>query len=303
LPAQNPSTASLFQQTLESLPDGVLLISSEKEVIYANKAFLALWKVPTTLLSHWDRATLLEHVSNQLDQPSVFRRDVERLYKSNENSEDELGLIDGRIFSRRSVPFVEKENGLGRIWIFTDITEAWHARLDTLTGLPNRRAYSLKYPKIASAADDGFFKGVGIMDVDNFKGYNDIYGHAAGDIVLKRIGQLISSRLHGDDVAFRIGGEEFLIACKARTEMGAFAFFEALRTGIEAEGIPHQKNESGVVTASFGLAVFKGARDPEKLFEAVDAALYISKSSGRNMVTNVDCGRNLHTARVDFKSA
>jgi diguanylate cyclase (GGDEF)-like protein len=279
---------SLFQQTLESLPDGVLLISSEREVIYANKTFLALWKVPQTITSNWNRVALLQHVSNQLDQPGMFRREVERLYGSTESSEDELSLGDGRIFSRRSVPFVEQDNGLGRIWIFTDITEAWHARLDALTGLPNRRAYSLKYPKIVSAADDGFIRGVGIMDVDNFKGYNDIYGHAAGDIVLKQIGRLISSRLRGDDIAFRIGGEEFLISCTARTEMGACAFFEALRAGIEAEAIPHQMNGPGVVTASFGLAVFKGPRDPEKLFEGVDGALYVSKSSGRNMITLVN---------------
>lgn len=127
------------------------------------------------------------------------------------------------------------------------------------------------------------------MDVDNFKGYNDVYGHAAGDIVLKQIGRLVSSRLRGDDVAFRIGGEEFLIACTARTEMGACAFFEALRLGIEAEGIPHKLNgPRRVVTASFGLAVFRGPHDPEKLFEAVDEALYVSKASGRNVVTIAD---------------
>ncbi|OYW28153.1 MAG: hypothetical protein B7Z44_09470, partial [Caulobacter sp. 12-67-6] len=88
--------------------------------------------------------------------------------------------------------------------------------MDALCGIPNRRAYSADYPSFVEAADDGLIKSVGIMDIDNFKAYNDRYGHAAGDLVLRQIGSLLRGKLSPEDMVFRIGGEEFLFACKTR---------------------------------------------------------------------------------------
>lgn len=236
------------------------------------------------MLAQWQH--IVEHLARQMDDPAKFMQQVVRLYGTGEYSEDELHLRDGRIISRRSVPFKCEGEDFGRIWIYTDGTEAWNAKIDALTGLRNRRAYARYFPEFAQAADDGMIKAVAIMDLDNFKAYNDTYGHAAGDGVLRRIGALLSPPIVGDEMAFRIGGEEFLIACKNQTEGGVIAFFESIRSGLTTAAIPHSGNGSEkVVTASLGLALFRGPQDPGSLFEAVDLALYQSKSSGRNRMT------------------
>jgi diguanylate cyclase (GGDEF)-like protein len=275
---------SLFERTLDNLPDGVMLVGADRSVLYTNRAFERMWGLTPQIWAHWQH--IVEHISRQIDDPAKFMQKVIELYGTRESSVDELHLRDGRIISRRSVPFDCAGEGFARIWIYTDVTEAWNAKIDALTGLKNRRAYARYFPEFAQAADDGLMKAVAIMDVDNFKAYNDIYGHAAGDAVLRQIGALLSSLAAGDEVAFRIGGEEFLIACKSQTETAAISFFESIRCGLEKAAIPHSGNGSEkVVTASLGLAMFRGMRDPGSLFEAVDLALYKSKSSGRNRLT------------------
>jgi diguanylate cyclase (GGDEF)-like protein len=275
---------SLFERTLDHLPDGVMLVGANRSILYTNQVFERLWGLTPPMLAHWDR--VIEHIAGQMEDPSKFMQQVVRLYDVRENSEDELHLRDGRIIARRGVPFSLEGDGFGRIWIYTDVTEAWNAKIDALTGLKNRRAYARYFPEFARAADDGLTKAVAIMDVDNFKAYNDIYGHAAGDTVLRRIGALLSSPILGDEMAFRIGGEEFLIACKTPSEGRAIAFFESIRCGLEQAAIPHSGNGiQKVVTASLGLALFRGTQDPGSLFDAVDSALYKSKSAGRNRVT------------------
>jgi diguanylate cyclase (GGDEF)-like protein len=253
-------------------------------VLYTNKVFERLWGLTPQTFADWQH--IVEHIARQMDDPGRFLQQVDRLYGTAENSEDELHLRDGRIISRRGVPFNGDGEGFGRIWIYTDVTEAWNAKIDALTGLRNRRAYARYFPEFAQAADDGLMKAVAIMDVDNFKAYNDTYGHAAGDAVLRRIGALLSPPVVADEMAFRIGGEEFLIACKSQTEGGAISFFESIRCGLKDAAIPHSGNGGEkVVTASLGLALFRGPQDPGSLFEAADLALYKSKSSGRNRMT------------------
>jgi diguanylate cyclase (GGDEF)-like protein len=280
---------SIFKSTLDHLPDGVLLVGADRRILYINPAFAKMWRIPAHLLDLSDRRSIFEHVATATVDPNAFVAEVQRLYGSNESSEDEIETRYGQILSRRSVPFLEGE-GTCRIWIFTDVTQARYAEIDTLTGLPNRRAYARRYPLIASA-NDGLVSGVAIMDLDNFKAYNDLYGHAAGDEVLVCIGRLLAARLGPEDSAFRIGGEEFFIACRGRTDDGVLGFFEGIRQSIFAESISHAGNPpSNVVTGSFGLACFRDPQEPKGLFDAVDRALYFSKASGRNRITLAGAG-------------
>jgi diguanylate cyclase (GGDEF)-like protein len=260
-------------------------------VVYANAAFAEHWKIPEGLMSARDEMRMLHFVQEQLVDPAAFAREVERINPTSEPSEDEVRLKDGRILSRRSVPFEENGRFEARLWIFTDVTEARHARMDSLCGIPNRRAYSTDYPRFVESADDGLVKSVGIMDVDNFKSYNDRYGHAAGDLVLRQIGLLLRNHLNVDDLVFRIGGEEFLLACKMREESDALCFFESLRQSVQTMSLPHLGNQPyGMVTASFGLGIFRGAREPAGVFTTVDAALYRAKEMGRNVISIAACG-------------
>jgi diguanylate cyclase (GGDEF)-like protein len=206
-----------------------------------------------------------------------------------EASEDEIRFKDGRTFSRRSVPFEEQGAFNARIWIFTDITEARSATLDPLTALPNRLAFSRNFRPYVEAEANGLVRTVAIMDVDNFKKYNDLYGHSAGDQVLRQIGNILRSHLKSaDDLVFRIGGEEFLMGTRTKKTVEAHDLFEAIRLSIAATGITHLGNEPyGVVTASLGVGAFHQAKNPDHVFERVDAALYRAKAKGRNMVVGI----------------
>lgn len=280
---QDPSP-SLFESALDALPDGVLLISSERRVIYANPAFVKHWRIPSALLDFPDEAKMLRHASEQLADPESFLREVEQLHATDRSFQDELQFKDGRIFSRRSVPFLVGENFQARIWIFTDVTEARHSYIDALSGVPNRRAYSRDFPLFATAADDGLLRSAAILDIDNFKAYNDHYGHAAGDVVLRQVGALLRTLLRNDDdLVFRIGGEEFLLASKPRNIGDARLLFDEVRQAIAAAAIPHVGNPPyNVVTTSIGYGVFRGPRRAGDIFESIDAALYRAKSNGRN---------------------
>lgn len=285
----NPGTnvsKSLFEMALDALPDGVVLIDAERRVIYSNAALIRQWGVPEEIAATRDEHLMLGYACQQLIDPAQFLSEVDRVTPTNEPVEDELLLRDGRILMRRSVPFVTDGVFAGRLWVFSDVTEARSARLDPLCGIPNRRAYSIDFPAFAEAPPDGSVRSVGIVDVDNFKAYNDLYGHAAGDLVLRQIGALLRKRIgHVDDLAFRIGGEEFLIACRVAEEGDAVAFFEALRAAVAGLDLTHEGNAPhGKVTISIGVGTFREPQPANDLFSHVDAALYRAKRDGRNRI-------------------
>jgi diguanylate cyclase (GGDEF)-like protein len=280
------SETSLFERALDCLPDGVLLIREGQTIVYANQAFAKIWNVPDEIIQSRDDAALLPLVASQVVDTAAFVGEVERLYRSLESSEDIVRLKDGRVISRRSVPFQEEGALNTRIWIFTDITEVQQGYIDPVTGLPNRRAYAKDYAKSVLAPRDGLIRSVAIMDVDNFKTYNDTYGHAAGDEVLRRIGALLRAGLtRSDDLVFRIGGEEFLFACRFRQRAVIAEFFDGVRQSLQSANIEHRGNQPyNIVTASIGVAVFSGPVQPEHAFRSADASLYQAKNAGRNNV-------------------
>lgn len=277
---------SLFERALDALPDGVLLTDASRRVVYANPAFAAHWRIPSHLLAAGEEAPMLAFVQSQLADPLAFVREVERINPTSETSQDEVRLADGRVLSRRSIPFEEDGRFEARLWIFTDVTDARAARVDTLCGLPNRRAYAERYPEFVQAEADGLIRAVGIMDIDNFKAYNDRYGHASGDLVLSQIGAILRRQSHNpDDLVFRIGGEEFLLACKVHEDADALVYFEKVRASISALQLTHEGNAPhNVVTASFGVTIFRTSKRPGDVFEDADAALYGAKRDGRNRV-------------------
>lgn len=293
-PEDFSSTYPLMRRTLDLLPDGVLIIGSNREVLYLNEAFEKLWRIPSTIVQQGDKA-MLSHVLEQLDDPREFIELVERLYHSPEPSEDELTFNDGRVFYRRSVALEAGDGGFSRIWIFSDVTEAWSARLDQLTGLLNRRAYAKELPEFMAAIPAEAIKAFALLDVDHFKPYNDIYGHAAGDAVLERLGELMREALtRGSDKAFRIGGEEFALATMHRDSKAAIQFYNRILKKVSSAKIPHAGNEPHrVVTVSIGLGIFSGTADPNRVFEEVDRALYRAKRLGRNSIS---------LSRIDIKA-
>jgi diguanylate cyclase (GGDEF)-like protein/PAS domain S-box-containing protein len=279
------ATLPLLRRTLDLLPDGVLIIGADREVLYFNDAFTQLWQIPSDVVGKGDRA-MLGHVLEQLENPAVFLDTVERLYGSPEASEDEITFHDGRVFKRRSVALEGGSGAFSRIWIFSDFTEAWSARVDPLTSLLNRRAYSRELPSFMAAEHAGQIKAFALVDVDQFKAFNDRYGHADGDAVLERIGALLDQSASANwHRAFRIGGEEFAIISMHADDEGAIRHHHAIVHSIQQAGVPHTGNSPhGVVTISMGLGLFRGPGEPANVFAKVDSALYRAKKLGRNRI-------------------
>lgn len=158
------------------------------------------------------------------------------------------------------------------------------ALTDSLTGLPNKRAFQEVLRDLASAAAmDGTDLAVVLFDLDQFKNINDTFGHAVGDRVLADVGALIPQILRSSDFAARFGGEEFVALLPGVASDQAVLVAEKLRAGIEAAVI----EPVAQVTASFGTAVLPhDAGGPAGLIRAADLALYAAKGRGRNCVAS-----------------
>ncbi|MEN3146408.1 PleD family two-component system response regulator [Neorhizobium sp. IRAMC:178] len=158
---------------------------------------------------------------------------------------------------------------------------------DGLTGLNNRR-YLDNHLKVLfnRAAARSRPLSVCITDIDRFKSVNDVYGHDAGDEVLKEFAARVRSTVRGADLACRYGGEEFVVVMPDTDATSAATIAERLRSIIESQ--PFHLKAAGImlnITASLGLACsMQGAETPEQLLKQADRALYEAKNGGRNRV-------------------
>jgi diguanylate cyclase (GGDEF)-like protein len=163
------------------------------------------------------------------------------------------------------------------------------SRQDPLTGLANRRALDEILGAMEIGRSGRVHMAVLMIDVDHFKFYNDSLGHQEGDVCLRRISGIIRSELRErGDMAFRFGGEEFLVLLNGLDLPAAIAIGERVRQAVEDAAIPHPAEPTGrgVVTVSVGAAAMVTADglNAAGLVAAADAALYKAKSNGRNLV-------------------
>ena len=173
---------------------------------------------------------------------------------------------------------------------------------DALTGLFNRRhmqeTLTLELPR---AARTGGPLSLVILDLDNFKKFNDTFGHDAGDMVLRALGSAITRNLRQGDVAFRYGGEEFMVVLPQTGAAQGAAVAERVRAAVEALRLDYDGRRLTGFSASLGVATFPECGDTaETLILAADRALYVSKASGKNRVTMAeDAPREAATGRAD----
>lgn len=168
---------------------------------------------------------------------------------------------------------------------------------DPLTGLGSRYKYSrTAIPFLKHHLSKGQYVGLIVCDVDNFKAFNDVYGHTEGDNALSLVGSKINELARDNDLAFRYGGEEFVLLC-ARPEMNQLInFTERLRKEIEGLNVVHEGNQPyGTLTITLGgsVASLKDLNEyfvthqelQESMFNVADKALYVGKQNGRNQAT------------------
>ena len=155
------------------------------------------------------------------------------------------------------------------------------ATQDFLTGVPNRRRLEAQlHIDLEQNRRYGTPLSVILFDIDNFKRFNDTFGHEQGDKVLQAVARAVQDELRTTDAFGRWGGEEFLVVASHTRAPDAVALAERLRKRVErAIDVPEQ-----AVTASFGVASYAASESLETLLSRADEALYLAKAAGKNRV-------------------
>lgn len=197
-------------------------------------------------------------------------------------------------------PVFDREKKItGYYALRTDITDKKRiyelSITDGLTGLYNRRYFNdiAKSHMDKTVRNNEVFSFM-ILDIDNFKKYNDTYGHQEGDDVLIKVSQCLKESFkRSDDLVFRLGGEEFGVLINTKSMEDAISMTEIARNNIELLNIEHSKNlPLGVVTASFGLVVISPTEEKgyilDEIYKKADDCLYEAKENGRNRIEFIE---------------
>ncbi|WP_242341302.1 MULTISPECIES: diguanylate cyclase [Anaeromyxobacter] len=180
------------------------------------------------------------------------------------------------------------------------------SQTDALTGAHNRRSlFARLEDELERSARFDHATAVALVDVDHFRRYNEAFGHASGDTVLRRVAAVLGGAARKVDVVARYGGEEFAVVLARADRAAALVAAEKLRAAVTAAAIPHPGVGPGHVTISVGVAIYPDdARDLGALIDCADGALYAAKRAGRNVVMPYAPGMRDHPGRKrDQRSA
>lgn len=165
------------------------------------------------------------------------------------------------------------------------------AMTDALTTLANRKAFDEHLTRICAEADESKAPvALALIDIDHFKRFNDTWGHQTGDQVLRYVASVLGRVAQTPRVAARYGGEEFAMIFPQERVPLVEAALNGIREEIASRQLKRRStNEDlGAITISAGVAQRREGEDPAAFMERTDAALYVSKRSGRNKVTNAE---------------
>ncbi|HKW37100.1 MAG TPA: diguanylate cyclase [Burkholderiales bacterium] len=213
---------------------------------------------------------------------------AESLDRVNAQSERRIAGRDARLDMVRSALDQEIKK---RLWAEQELTQS-NRRLkdqvmhDELTGLHNRRYLEESLRREESRARrSGRSLGVMMIDIDDFKRFNDTLGHAAGDAVLRAMGQHLLTAARGEDIICRYGGEEFVLVMSHAPHDIVLERAENLRRGVGQLAIEYEGRLVGPISVSIGIGIFPEHGDSlEAVLRAADAAMYQAKQLGRDRV-------------------
>jgi diguanylate cyclase (GGDEF)-like protein/PAS domain S-box-containing protein len=280
---------ALFQATIDSIRDGVIVLDPGQRVRLANRAAAELLNYEHGEMANATRDSFLAHLKAQVEDPEDVARRLALLSAGTSDVSPDFVLIRPRRRTlRRFGTPIELPEGSGMLVVWHDISAELdllaererQALTDALTGIANRRnAEQVLAKELARAERSKSAVSVALLDIDHFKSVNDRFGHGVGDEVLRRVAATLESARRITDSVARWGGEEFLAILPVPLD-GAVAFCERARKAIAASDHPGV----GRVTVSAGVAEYRPGESRDEMLSRADQRLYLAKSNGRNRV-------------------
>lgn len=299
----------LLQTLLDTIPSPIFYKDRDGVYQNCNDAFcdIILGVPKHKIINHslFDLPDLIPHelakIYYEKDQV-LFDKPGTQIYQCGVKCADGVH----REYSFYKATVIDQQNDVvGLVGVMLDITELENKKselrkniklletlsfTDPLTELYNRRRFNEVFSEqLRASKRHRYILNFAMLDVDDFKLYNDTYGHPQGDRVLKNIANTLKQRLlRPDDYVFRLGGEEFGVLYQSNDEKSALAFADSLREEVEQLNIQHASG-SGLknITISLGLIIIEHEMsDIAHIYELADALLYKAKKSGKNKVVS-----------------
>ena len=289
--------ASVLTSALDEVGYGILLLDSDLQARFINRAYYRIWDLPpappgTTynfpdLMAYGRKTGILKIPPTAMDD--YMNQRIAQVRGGNQPPV-QLRLTDGRTLQFECIALPDG----GRMLTYADISELVHtadqlrelATIDDLTKLPNRRQFLTALDgEFARALSHDWPLSVVMIDADNFKLINDRHGHSVGDDVLRVIADRFRGSVRKGDILGRVGGEEFAAALTEIDMPGALKTAERLCREVAAEPF-EVGDECLTITVSVGVAARRAQEtDPGELLRLADRALYAAKAAGRNCVS------------------
>jgi len=304
------------KKALDTLAEGLLIVNRDGEIVFSNAEFAQTAGMPSEDLAGKNCSEL----KWQLEENEVLPWN-DLLHGGELAPGASIKLNTGyeqlSTFTVNATPIIAGANEVrGALITFNDITEVeiknaelqnalnkletsqleitrqnkeleYLATRDPLTGSLNRRSFFSGFDSLFIEAKQNADELTCIMtDIDHFKSVNDTHGHGVGDDVIKYLADVLAEQSRPNDLVGRFGGEEFCVVLPDTTIAEGYEIAEKIRKIIE-EGIGANFLDKCQITASFGVAsIHSNSANPSEMVEHSDKALYVSKETGRNRVTN-----------------
>lgn len=267
---------------------GVLFVSRENKILYANPTFFRIWLIPPeTMLVGRDVADIPGYLSHLLTNEKASAQHLLELPETTE-----LYLADKRVVIQTCYVVRDVEaQVVGHLWLYEDVTHARRtpeqllhlAECDALTGLYNRHRFAGELERSLVEAKRNVTK-VALLSfgIDDLNHINDTFGYAAGDKVLARVAEAVGKGVRRNELFFRLRGDQFAILIPNASEKAVQVLAHRIEQAITKLDFELNGQKLGV-TASMGMALYPDHGESEKaLITYADTAMSLARQVGKN---------------------
>ncbi|TDT72271.1 PAS domain S-box-containing protein/diguanylate cyclase (GGDEF)-like protein [Hypnocyclicus thermotrophus] len=289
------------KEILEKFYEGIYFVDNNRKILYWNKGAedISGYKAEEVINKHcFDN--ILMHVDNTGNQLCKNGCPLHKTLQDHQYRETKVYLHHKNghrvpVYIRTFPMFDNNNQIIGALEIFSDASFQKEIlkklkkliMIDKLTGIPNRRYFEAQFDsKLLNYKKTNIKFAIAILDIDQFKKVNDIYGHDVGDKILKIISNTLISNIEPTEVVARFGGEEFMLLLNENNLDKLIFKIDKIRTLIENSGFKVKKDEKEFevkVTVTIGATIIEKNDDFDSVYSKIDKFLYEGKNSGRNI--------------------